>query len=410
MTVSASNPNGSYSVHFYFAWKVILTLTNTSSTTFQIEAQRTMAAALYAEGKVATASANLTVTAWDLETGFANFTTSGSVYESTPSAGLVPALAMVNENAWASSNITETLTANWNNAAGPQRAYLYATIASDADMQVSFLPSLGLFPLNPTTGESWTSSSAFSADAQYGVGWHVFGTPPWSFTYDGSGSPVSFQGSGELALNGTDYGTIPLGDINAAVIGLTITSPTFSFDDHDGILLIPTKCNLFNQGALNDSGVSGAPSSQVFSTERIDVNPESTQQGGIIAASSRYGSSSIFGSTPTSSAILSNAVPAATSPTAVLQANPISVSTAQSWCLYNCPGQNPGSTSKLGGILLLGILVVVIAVVAVAWTGRRRKSEPVPPAPQYARPMPAGAFAPTSPQPGDGKDPVGFYW
>ena len=407
-TVSATGPNGSYSAHFYFAWKVLFNLTTTSSTTFQIEVQRTMAAALYEDGKVSTASANLTILAWELDTGFANFTTAGSVWSSVSPD--TPALGLLNENAWSSGNITEVLSANWQTLSGPQKGYLYASVAAQTTAQVSFLPALGLFPLSPTQGESWNSSSAFNANAMYSLGWHVYGHVPWGSVLSTSGgSPMSFQGSGVVALNGTDYGTITFGNDTAAVIGITVSSPTFSFDEHEGILLIPTQGNLFNSGTLNSSGVQGAPGSQVFSTERIDVSLAGAQHGGIVAASSRYGSSSVFGSTPANAALISNAMPATTGPTAVLQATPLSLADAQSWCLYNCPAQPSQNLGRLGGILLLAIIAVVIAVVVVVAT-RRRAPAPPPPPPMYARPAQAGQFPPVPPPPNDGKDPVGFYW
>jgi hypothetical protein len=420
-TVAGNGPNGSYAAHFHYGWKVIFTLANTSNTTFQLEVQRTMGAALYAAGSVGKYSANLTITAWEVETGFANFTTTGTVRLLSPNATTVPALAMMNEKAWSSGNITEILTVKWN---GLQEGYVYASVAAQASADLSFDTSLGLFPLSPYVGESWTSSSIFNLAASYGVGWHVYGYDPWgSYLSTGHGSPITYQGTGTIVLNGTENTTMSFNGVSAAVMEITLWSPSFSFEDHEGILLIPSEGDLFHSGSLSSSGVQGAPGSQVFGTDQIDVGLANTHREGVIAASSRYGSSSnLFGTTPSDTAmgINAEAVPSQAG-TAVVQGYPIPVSEAQSWCFYNCPSQQTKGPGAAGIILVLVIAVVAVAII-VAAVGRRRRSVPAaspvsqqtplppPPPPPYAYPPPPGPFVPPPPPPSDGKDPVGFYW
>jgi hypothetical protein len=377
-TASGTGPNGSFAAHYFFAWKVIFTMTNTSTTTFQLEAQRTVAGVLYAAGTLGTTNANLTVTGWALETGFANFTTAGTVTVLGPNGTTVPAVAMVNENAWASDNLTETFVANWIGLGGLQKSgNLYASIAASANAQVSLQPSLGMFPLQPYTGEVWTSFSNFSASGEYTVAWHVFGQAPWgTATNTGAVGPVSVQGTGTVILVGTDYGTIVFGNDTTAVIGIAMSGTGFSFENHEGIILVPTQSDLYNSGGSTASGQPSIPGNEMFSTDRVDVSLGSLNHGGIVAASSGYGSSSIFGSTPAASAGPANAQTGATATTGELQGTPMTVSEAQAWCLYDCQG----AAAKPNGAVLVAVLVVaavaVLALVGAVVVMTRRRVRP----------------------------------
>lgn len=410
-TVTASGPNGSFAVHYYFAWKVIVTQTNTSSTTFQLEAQRWMVAALFESGHVGTASANLTVNAWENETGFANFTTAATV--TTGTGAQVAALGLVDEHGWAAGNITGVLSASWTSATGaPQTGYVYASAAAEANAQLSLAPPLGLYPLAPTTGENWTSMSNFTASGQYAVAWHSFGQVPWgSYSTSGTGSPISVQASGPVYLRGADLGNITLlNGQSATVIVLAISGNGFDFDDHEGIIFLPSAGDIFGAG---NSTVSGAPSTATFGTDRVDVN-----QGRVVSSLSAYSSSSILGATPGTSAQSASIRPAASSaPVSTLQANPMPVSQAQSWCLSNCPATPGSDHGALGGIVLLGLVAAVVVVAAVLLTGRRRRptaaSSTTYPTYAYGAPPTTNTNLPLPPPPpptNGGRDPVGFYY
>ena len=377
-TVSAVGLNGSYSAHYYFAWKVIITETNTSSTTFQLEAQRTMAAAFYAEGALSSgaAQANLTVTAWQIETGFANFTSTGTVTTIGPNSTSVPAVAMLDENAWGSGNITGILTATWTSLTGSHSGEIYSSVAAQANAQITFQPGLGLFPLQPYPGESWTSSSAYSATGQYTVAWHIYGTAPWgTSSATGGGTPVSVQTSGNATLYGVDYGTITFGGDTAAVIGIAVSGNGFNFDDHEGILLLPSVGDLYG-GNISSTGATGMPGTATFGTDRIDVSLGSIHSGGIVAARSTYGSSSVFGNTPTSSSQGVSYAAGTTSP-ATIQGNPMPVSQAEQWCLVSCPA-SPNHNGALIVVVLVVAAVAVFAIVGLAMvTGRKVRPHPV---------------------------------
>jgi hypothetical protein len=420
--VSATGPNGSASAHYYYAWKVIFTLTNTSSTTYQLEVQRTVVGELYAAGATTlngNAQVNLTDIAWQDETGFANLTSSGSVLTIGPNATLVPAVALVNENAWGSGNITAVLTASWTGASGPASGEVYASLAASVNAYAMFATPLGLFPLQPYQGESWASSAAFTAGGEYAVSFHVYARVPWtSAVYSGTGSPIGVGGYGTVTVSGSDLMTYPFPNGETAnVILLTWTGTGWGFESHEGVLLIPTQGDLFNNGSVNASGAKDVPGTQNFGTSELDVG----SAGNIIASESQYASSSIFGNTPVSSA-RAQRVSDGSPDVGTLQGLPMSVSAAESWCLVNCPGSP--TKSGAGGVIavLLIAVVAVVAIVAVAkWTGRKRGPSPsaMPPGQngyataRTAVPMTSPQIPPPPPPPppSEGtKDPVGFYW
>jgi hypothetical protein len=386
-TASGTGTNGSYAEHYYFAWKVVFTQTNTSNTTFQLEAQRTVIGVLYAGGTYNAASANLTVMGWQLETGFANFTTTGTV-TTVPNGTSVPAVAMSNEHGWGSGNITEVFSASWIGIGGAQKTgYWYASVAASAMAQVSLQPALGLFPIAPYTGEMWNSMSSFNSSAEYTVAWHSYANTPWfSWSSTNTVGPVNLQGSGTVFLTGADYGTRVFGGVTAAVIGIALSGNGFSFSNHEGIILLPTQGNLFGSGGSTSSGAPSTPGTQAFGTSDIDVSLANANHGGIIAASSSYGSSSVWGSTSTASVGASSIQPKATSTTGTVQGYPMTVSAAQAWCLYNCP-----AGAKPNGAAIVAVLVIatvaVIAIVGIALILTRHRARPaqvyhMPPPPQ----------------------------
>src|SRR5580658_8547386 len=97
MNASTSTLRGQYQVSEFFGWTLVYTLTNTSNSTFELEAQRTMGIhydAMLCAPTCAhpTATVNLSVHGEETETGFANFTTNASVDENGTTA---PALGLL---------------------------------------------------------------------------------------------------------------------------------------------------------------------------------------------------------------------------------------------------------------------------------------------------------------------------
>jgi hypothetical protein len=83
-STNALNGSGTYTIHAFFGVQVVLRITNTSSTTFELSANRTMLGAVFASycrpscaSPVATG--NLTLRAWEVSLASANFTTAGVV-------------------------------------------------------------------------------------------------------------------------------------------------------------------------------------------------------------------------------------------------------------------------------------------------------------------------------------------
>ena len=418
-TVTASGPNGSFAVHYFYGWKVIANLTNTSANTSQLEVQRWLVGVLFESGRTNGAALNLTVIGWQNETAFANLTSASAV--TLGNGTQVTALGLVNDHAWGAGNITEVLNATWTTATGAQdKGYIYASLAAQANVQLSFAPALGLFPLAPSPGETWNSSSNFTASGEYQVGWHIDAQVPWgTYTDTGKGSPIAVQASGTAQLTGADLGNISLSNGESAdVVVIAVGGNGFDFDHHEGLIFLPTAGDIYDSSNLSSSATTGTAATTNFGTDRIDVN-----HGRVVAALSTYSSSSVMGPSPTAATPATATLGPSTSvPVGTLQATPMTVPQAESWCLQNCPTTTHSTSGNaLGGIILLGLIAVVAIVGVAAWSGRRRRprsgipvqSVPGLPPPGTVIGAPSGYGLPPPPPPPQApgaKDPVGFYY
>ncbi|HEV8049431.1 MAG TPA: hypothetical protein VGP88_02435, partial [Thermoplasmata archaeon] len=111
INASGSSTDGqwTYSIHAFVGVQVVVREVNTSATTFELSANRTLVASVYAvlchpDCTNPTFSANLSRQAWDVASATDNFSTNGQVIG--PS-GPVPAVALLNASTSARANFTE---------------------------------------------------------------------------------------------------------------------------------------------------------------------------------------------------------------------------------------------------------------------------------------------------------------
>jgi hypothetical protein len=413
VNVSVQLGNGSYNSHAFFGWHVILTATNTSSSTVALEAQRTMGASLFASYCVPncthpSTAGNLTLRGYESDTGFANLTSLAQVYENGTAA---TALGIDNASSrgYARLNETYSLTVGGHTATGDLR------IRGGAHGQVAFTPALGLVPWNLGPGVTWNSTAAYVASGAWSVAYQYNATSFLGTTMSGSGTPNgSVSSSGTVALTGAELGSVTLANGHTVqVIGIAITGP---FDAVDGFILVPHGFEIFGSGHHDwDPHSFGA---EAVATSRLDVAVDATGRHlQVEASATAYAGSD--GSLNQGTTV-ANAAPVSAAPsTALVQGQPETVADAQhaSSCLNTaCPA---GSASSAAGsilsLLVVGLVVGLVAVVLVgtvgvveyrAWMRRRGGggtlvggySQQVPMTPGL--PAPPGGPSPPVPPPG----------
>jgi hypothetical protein len=369
--VSTVLPHGTYTANAFFGWNVIYTLTNTSNSSFEVEAQRTMGISYTSQycspscGQ-ATAMLSLRLTGSERETGFVNFTVNGSVDEMGTAA---QAIGLLNSHSVAQGHLNETVSGSRVLAGRSETGSATFDVAAHAEAQVGFTGSLGLVPWNTVPGDSWNSSAPFAASGSWGVdySWSTGGSlRNASASANGSGSPSgSVNGSGTASVAGQDLGNLTLANgLNTSVIIVTWTGGPF--DGVDGVILVPHAFEIFGVGSRAFAG--HAPGLQSVLTSRVDMFVDRLHHHvRFAAAAANYqGSDSL--ATASSGSVTVSADNAAVGPTASnVQAQPESVPAAQSQaCSFAGCG---GSRSAPGGTDLRPLAVLAGAVVVVAVLG-----------------------------------------
>ena len=146
--LSVSFYDGTFTSRAYYGEQVVITETNTSATTRQIEGVRTVGASYFAEYcqpncTNPNASANLTLRAWQQLTAFVNLTTAATVYESSTGGSTVigvAALGIDNASSSARGQLNESYSIMRGTHAG---AHGSLGVTHRASMGVQFSPASG---------------------------------------------------------------------------------------------------------------------------------------------------------------------------------------------------------------------------------------------------------------------------
>jgi hypothetical protein len=363
--------NGTFTTRAYFGEQVVLTATNTSSTTREFEGVRTVGESFYAQYcrpncSSAVDSANLSLNGWQQLTAFVNLTTAATVYEMVSSNGSttvvgVPALGINNASSSTRGDLTESYALVRGTHAGAHGAL---DVNRKASMAITFSPALGLVPWNVTKGTTWNSSSTFDATGGWNDTYTYTDTLRGITTSSSSNSSGTVSHSGTEGLRGRDLGNVTLRNgMNATVIVLGYLGP-FAFGD--GLFLTTPTADLFGGMAVGWS--SHAFASAVLSTSDVDLVVDHSARTVVPAAASAtasVGSSALGAASVQGSSGLSVGGPAPPDSGATVQEQPESPAAAQqaSQCLV---GGCTASSSSAAGMGVLLIAVAAVAVVAVA--------------------------------------------
>ncbi|HEV2519210.1 MAG TPA: hypothetical protein VGX00_01125 [Thermoplasmata archaeon] len=365
--------NATFTSRAFFAEHVMITLTNTSATTRELEGVRTIGVSYFAEVcrpncAHPNASANLTLRAWQQVVAFVNLTTNATVYERTSSqsngtnvtAGVaVPALGVLNASSAARGQLNETFALT---RGATSIASASLGVSRHASMEVAFDPALGLVPWNVSAGQTWNSSSAFTASG----GWndsYGFADSLHGVSHHGTGSSSgAVSRTGVESVRGKDLGNVTLGGhTSARVIVLGFVGP---FALADGAFVTTAEADLF--GGTTVRWTSESYTAAQASTSAIDVVLDRAHRASQTAAVSAAAS---LGSTPlgaTSVASVATPSAATTDSNNSVQEQPESPQSAQqaSQCLVG--GCATPSGFPTGAAVLIGVVGAVGAGAAVA--------------------------------------------
>jgi hypothetical protein len=402
--------NGStFTVNGEFGYAVIFTRTNTSNSTYMLESQRTEAFNFTADfcsnvcGTAPSVLVDLSVKAYEQDTGFANVTTQGTVYENGTA---VPAVALQDVSSQVRAALSENLAATAYAAKGTFTAsQSFNANLSDA-ASVQFSPALGLLPYAPapSTGSVWNASAAYTIMGSASGAWSARSVGFLGVLRTSSGDiSGSDNASGTVNVYGHDLGTITLRDGRTLpVIALNIVGP---FSVREGTIWVPTSGDLWaqTQGRLQAFALASIGSS----TDRLDVAYGAQGHLELGASSTGFtptpGAATATATGGPAGVTVASQVPPGPSPAgAEVQAQPETVAQAESAsnCMVNGCGATGSTGSPLGAhiALLVGIAgVAAIAALLAALVVSRRRAPRTPrgPATAYpAAPATAAALAP----------------
>ncbi|MCI4336616.1 MAG: hypothetical protein L3K17_05405 [Thermoplasmata archaeon] len=374
VNVTVNLPNGTYTEKAFFGWQVIFTATNTSNSTQAWEVQRTVGGSFYAQYchpncSAPTAFGNLSIVGLERDAGFANLTTTATVYVNGTA---VAAVGLLNASFENSAYLNESMRYGLSGGSFSGNASAGFDLSGSAHGAVSFSPALGLVPMNVSAPEAWNSSSAFSSAGAWAVAFSAsrtsFGGVP---TSDASTASGNVDLTGTVALWGSDLGKITLANgVTVPVIALAWTGP---FDVVDGVILIPHDFDLF--GGDNHSWGGDELGTEDIATSNLDIRMDAAHHLEVVAAATSYAAAdnSLVGPSPPSS---NGATPLATtsSPT-VVQAQPETVPQAQhgASCLAGACAATVGTVGAMTAGLALGAVVLAVAAVALVGLALARR-------------------------------------
>jgi hypothetical protein len=381
VNASTQLSNGVYNSSAFFGWQVVFTATNTTNSTIELTAQRTLVASYNAQYCAPNCDqpriqGTLNISGIEHDLAYANLTTNGSVTERGLSAS---AVGILNASSSSQANLTEKLVllGTLNGMSRSGSSVLFASGHSHAFVNFGSM-GLGLVPWNVTPGASWTSAAPFIAGGTWSLSYLYNRSLAGGPSINGTGNPNgTVNTTGTVRLMGTDLGNVTLKNgLTVPRIQLAVLGP---FDLLDGVFFLPHQFDPFGSGARAWAGASLGTAAAA--TSEVDFALTSDHRSvRIAAAMTAYGStdSSLAGGsqsiTDTSSSPSSagtTSVPIQAQPETVPQAQKSSQCYTGGCFVASPPGplapgaSTPSSVAQSGlgsfvPVLVIGLVAVVI--------------------------------------------------
>ncbi|MFZ0699435.1 MAG: hypothetical protein WAN74_04520 [Thermoplasmata archaeon] len=420
--VSWQGAHGVYVGTVTYGFSVVLSQTNTSSTTYTLSENQTVGAVInltYCRPncRTPTVTEQYSYRALEAWNDLTNFTTTASVILKNGTS--VDAVGIVSSNASIAANITEELTAVRN---GTTHVLNELFASASARFSLNFTPALGLFPLSLTPNAIWTGSAAFTAAGSWESEFLAVNSV-------GSVGPVQtagdLAGSGTATIHGTDRGSVVLSHRSLTQVATRLNvlpivgSVAFmaGFDLMDGFAILPHVANLV-QSSSTASWDSRAVGNITATTALTDLGARSGSAPESFAASAWTYSTAISNPDPSSSGASNTVQGAPITPAQASLASNCLEGTASCGIFAT----SPSSASVAGGGLLpvaflsIGTIAVVVIVGGLLISQRRRIPPPSYPnaalyPPGGSRSGAGGAAEPTGTEPpSDEDDPLQDLW
>jgi hypothetical protein len=411
-------------------YSVILNQTNTSATTFELSVHRTMGVMLSVEFckpscGAASSYGNLSARAWEVSDSRANFTTQGTVNESS---GPVSAIALINASSSVEANLTESAHSSvplMHGGTVVRSKSLSASISGTAT--VAFTPSLGLFPEDLGSGQSWSAGSQFSATGMSNYSYYSTSRAPLANVTLGpvhGSTSVAPQGTVNVSGSYSPGAAVSFGSDTYPAITLTVAGP---FTVREGFILIPGSSDLF--GASPKPWAANQTGATMVQMASLDAKASDHGHFGLAASAWVYASSSANpAENVAGSSAIADVSPSVSSmnplSTTTIQGAPETVSQAQSdqQCLTSgvgCPAPSgAGPRSPLGAFGIVVVVGAVGALIALVLVAERRRVPPptYPNANLYPPGVPVQSSRARSARPGETppepveEDPLDHLW
>lgn len=411
-------------------YSVIIGQTNstTDPSDFELTVERTMGVLFSIEFCNPSCSSptsywTLSYHAWEALDASANFTTSATV--NVLGGFTAKAIGLLNSSTTLKANLTEVAHSDLLGAGGEVTRSKYLSANISGMYTVNLSTPLGLIPLTLTPGESWTSSSDFTASgaAEYRYYYHFVG-PLLHETVGPINGYFAVSPSGSITVGGTyvagqsvSFGgvTYPALELNYSIVGALAV--------REGFILIPATADIFDSSSAPwSANQSGAATVELAA---LDASPEVGDHVGIAASKLTVDSTSA--NPGDAGALGGTSVPASAS-----GSNPVSVAsvqgtpestgqaTANQACLTSgtgCPGvvSSPSVKNLLASVgLIAGVAAVAVLIALVLIAERRRVPPPTfPNANLYPPGVTTGAppqRPPAPPPTPEEDDPLDHLW
>ncbi len=382
---------------------VIYNATNTSATTTELTANRTVVVSVLATYSGPYANWTYRYQAAEDDHGYANLT-NASATVTLSNGTTVAALGLLNASLLANVSVQASLVGS----SGNHSVSDYLNVSGWGHAQVAFAPALGLVPLNLTGVAGWSSSATASGNAAWNVSW-AFENHGWNGSSRSKAGDFNgtWSASTSVTLHGSVLGPSAVWTDHRSRTGiaLTLAGP---FDLYGGVLLIPHGFDVFSGAGAAYAG-AGLGSSAVTG-EHLYLSEGRLSITSFTAASLTTGASAPD-VTGAGSLAPAGAGPSASSPAMTVYAQPESPHAAESQasCLqYGC---SSGGSPLFGGfgfvVLVVGVVAAVGIVVVLARRqhGRGGRSADTPLAPTPSSP---GAVTPPTGAGSNGPIPPTF--
>jgi hypothetical protein len=400
---------GNVTISWSASWgtTVVFTVTPTAPGTWMLEEQRTVGITISATYSGPIVQATYNYHAQEVDVAFANLTNQSSVYVNGQA---VPALGVDNASASINASISEAVSKTVKGLTAS--ASLDVTGVGQA--ATSFNPSLGLIPLNLTGVNAWNSSAIGSPSASWNISYAWTDQGFNGTTGSGSGSKAgSLSGTGPVYVTGSKVRlvTAPVfhdGKDRTAIV-LVVQGV---FDNYDGFIFVPHAFDMFGTAAHNYDATSLG--SAGISAQMLFV---SSGPGGpsVTAASTTFGANDQ--SVNALATPVGQVSPAAGSPSPSGQvlAQPMSVAAANAQATCLTKGCGPAAAAAESDVLLIAVIGLAVALAVgtvgvIEWRSYARRQSQKGLVGGYGESWPngvppAGAIAPPTMGPSDGKNP-----